>query len=68
MTSDDTKAPGFVGHDKRGRFLHFCHCGNWGAYGYHVKLLAGQLGEWYCAEHRPRVEVFVAEPGAAAGG
>lgn len=53
MPEEPTIAPGFVGYDKRGRFLHFCHCGAWGAYGYHVKLLAGQLGEWYCAEHRP---------------
>lgn len=51
--NDPTKAPGFVGYDKRGRFLHYCHCGKWGAYGFGVKLLQGQLGTWYCDEHRP---------------
>lgn len=45
--------PGFVGHDKAGRFLHYCHCGEWGAYGYDVALNRDQLGTWYCLEHRP---------------
>jgi hypothetical protein len=35
-------------------FLHFCaECGAYGAFGYGVKLRAGQLGRWYCAAHRP---------------
>ncbi len=37
-----------------GIFLHFCAtCGRWGSFGYGVKLRIGQLGRWYCAEHRP---------------
>jgi hypothetical protein len=37
-----------------GVFLHFCEvCGAWGAFGYGVRLRAGHLGRWYCAEHRP---------------
>ncbi len=36
-------------------FLHFCEvCGRFGAFGYGVYLRAGQLGHWYCGEHRPR--------------
>jgi hypothetical protein len=36
-------------------FLHFCEvCGQFGAFGYDVHLRAGQLGRWYCSEHRPR--------------
>ena len=35
-------------------FLHFCcQCGRFGAFGYGVRLRAGQLGRWYCGEHRP---------------
>jgi hypothetical protein len=34
-------------------FVHYCHCGKWGAFGYGVSLRQGKLGQWYCAEHRP---------------
>jgi hypothetical protein len=34
-------------------FLHYCHCGKWGAFGYNVRLLKGQEGSWYCREHKP---------------
>jgi len=38
-----------------GVFLHFCvECGRFGPYGYDVRLRAGQLGRWYCREHRPQ--------------
>jgi hypothetical protein len=37
-----------------GAFLHFCRlCGRFGAFGYGVQLRAGQIGRWYCGEHRP---------------
>jgi hypothetical protein len=33
---------------------HFCaECGRWAAFGFGVSLRKGQLGRWYCAEHRP---------------
>jgi hypothetical protein len=38
-----------------GVLLHFCvECGRFGPYGYDVRLRAGQLGRWYCREHRPQ--------------
>jgi hypothetical protein len=38
-----------------GALLHFCiECGRFGPYGYGVRLRAGQLGRWYCREHRPQ--------------
>lgn len=48
---------GFVGHNKHGLWVHYCHCGAWGAHGY------GEMGwnmryenvKWYCAKHRPEV-------------
>lgn len=43
----------FVGYDPHGRFLHYCHCGEWGAYGYGVNRAIGELGRWYCARHKP---------------
>ena len=37
-----------------GVFLHFCcRCGRFAAFGYGVRLRAGELGRWYCGEHRP---------------
>jgi hypothetical protein len=33
-------------------FMHYCHCGRWGAFGYGVDLLKGEVGRWYCTEHR----------------
>jgi len=37
-----------------GAFLHFCvECGRFAPYGYSARLRAGQLGRWYCREHRP---------------
>jgi hypothetical protein len=36
-----------------GVLLHFCtECGRFGSFGYDVWLRAGQLGRWYCREHR----------------
>jgi hypothetical protein len=34
-------------------FVHQCHCGKWGSFGYGVSLRHGKPGTWYCAEHRP---------------
>jgi hypothetical protein len=40
--------------ERDGALLHFCReCGRWGSYGYDVRLRTGQLGRWYCREHRP---------------
>ena len=36
-------------------FVHYCHCGRWGAFGYGVDLLRGKEGTWYCAEHRRKM-------------
>jgi hypothetical protein len=36
---------------ERGRFLHYCHCGQWGSRGIGVRLLNNKLGQWYCAAH-----------------
>jgi hypothetical protein len=61
----DTNKAGFIGYDEQGRFLHYCHCGKWGAYGVGVRLLTGQLGTWYCREHRPpeaKLPVFLEPP------
>jgi hypothetical protein len=44
---------GFVGWDERGRFIHYCHCGAWAAYGYGMSVRHGRFGKWYCREHRP---------------
>lgn len=44
---------GFVGYDKDGHFVHYCHCGLWAAYGYAVNTRTGNLGHWFCREHRP---------------
>jgi hypothetical protein len=35
------------------KFEHYCHCGQWGAFGYGVGLRIGQMGQWFCSDHRP---------------
>jgi len=42
---------GFVGYDEAGHFVHYCHCGKWGAFGRNVFLRQGLLGTWFCREH-----------------
>lgn len=59
---DLSKEPGFVGYDKDGHFVHYCHCGKWGSHGVGVRLLKDQLGTWYCAEHKPPPEPPKPEP------
>lgn len=44
---------GLVGYDADGHFVHYCHCGRFGAFGYGVDLHAGKLGVWFCGEHNP---------------
>jgi hypothetical protein len=35
--------------------LHFCvECGRFGLWGFGVHLREGQVGRWYCYEHRPQ--------------
>lgn len=32
-------------------FLHNCHCGQWGSFGYTRTTV--EAAQWYCREHRP---------------
>jgi hypothetical protein len=41
-----------VGYDHEDRFIHYCHCGAWGAHGFDVSFRAGQLGVWFCDQHK----------------
>lgn len=38
-----------VGFDRHGRFVHYCSCGRWAAYGELVAVKEGKLGVWHCA-------------------
>jgi hypothetical protein len=42
-----------IGLDEKGRLLHYCHCGKWGAHGFGYFPRQGKLGQWFCAEHKP---------------
>jgi hypothetical protein len=44
---------GFVGYDKDGLFVHYCHCSKWGDFGFNVSLRQDKLGVWFCREHKP---------------
>jgi hypothetical protein len=44
-----------------GLFLHACHCGQWGAFGFGVSLKDGQAGTWFCAAHKAEGEGIVME-------
>jgi hypothetical protein len=37
----------------RAPFTHYCHCGEWGYFGYGVRLSEIKEGTWFCAERRP---------------
>jgi hypothetical protein len=45
-------APGFVGYDEDGHFIHYCHCGKWGSFSHGISLRDGKLSTLYCREHR----------------
>jgi hypothetical protein len=55
-------ASGFVGYDKAGRFIHYCHCGKWGSFGVGVALNKDQLGTWFCPEHKPAPAILPPPP------
>jgi hypothetical protein len=41
--------------EEGGALLHFCiQCGRFGSFGLGVSLRRGQMGRWYCREHRPQ--------------
>jgi len=44
---------GFVGYDAEDRFVHYCQCGREAGLGFGVRMAKGQLGTWYCTEHKP---------------
>lgn len=54
LKAGEDAPPSFVGYDHEGRFIHFCHCGKWGAYSVGYFPAKGRYGVWYCKEHRPR--------------
>ena len=41
---------------KGGLLVHYCYCGQWGAFGFGVSLLKGQDGTWLCSEHKEEGE------------
>lgn len=49
-----TMLAGFVGYDVEGHFLHYCHCGKEGGFGFGSFPNKGELGTYYCAEHKPK--------------
>lgn len=52
----DEFAPRFAASQTKAPvFLHPCSvCGSVAPFGVGVRLTRGQLGRWFCAEHRPR--------------
>lgn len=52
-----------------GRFVHYCpECGEWAAHGIGLFLRRGQLGVWYCAEHKPKTLGTQCEQNQTQGG
>lgn len=49
-----TMLAGFVGYDVEGHFIHNCHCGKEGGFGFNSFPAKGELGTYYCGEHRPK--------------
>ena len=44
---------GYVGYDVEGHFIHNCHCGKEGGWGFDSFPNKGILGTYYCREHKP---------------
>jgi hypothetical protein len=43
---------GFVGYNREGHFIHYCHCGKEAGYGFEVNLRSDKLGVWFCGTHK----------------
>ena len=54
LKKDETPPPSFVGYSHDGHFVHYCHCGEWGAFSVGYDSKNGKFGTWFCKEHRPR--------------
>jgi len=53
----ETPPPGFVGYDADGNFVHYCPvCGAFGPYGVGYFPNKGELGKWFCREHRQIIQ------------
>ena len=53
LEKGETPPPNFVGYDHEGHFIHHCHCGAFGPYGFGYFPREGKMGTWYCKEHKP---------------
>jgi len=49
----DTLLAGYIGLDAGGRFVHYCRCGQFAPYGFGYFPKEGELGKWFCREHKP---------------
>ena len=56
LSDAESESAGTV--DDSGPFVHACYCGKWGYFGYHVMLMKGRTGAWFCAEHPPADEAL----------
>lgn len=54
LAKGEMPPPGFVGLDHEGHFIHICHCGKEASFGFGYFPRDGQLGKWYCREHKPK--------------
>jgi len=52
LKKGETPPPGFIGYDYEGHFMHYCHCGEWAAFGSGYFPRKGQFGVWTCREHK----------------
>jgi hypothetical protein len=46
--------PAFVGYDHEGHFVHYCWCGRFGPFGFGYFPNKGEMGRWFCREHKPK--------------
>ena len=53
LRKGEAPPPGFVGYSHDGHFIHYCHCGKEGPFGFGYFPKKGQFGNWFCREHKP---------------
>ena len=54
LQKGETPPLGFVGYDHEGHFIHHCWCGKFGPFGVGYFPKKGEMGRWFCREHRPK--------------
>jgi len=54
LEKGEKPSPGFIGYSYDGHFIHYCACGKDAGFGIGYFPRKGEIGKWYCWEHRSK--------------